>query len=84
MTDAILGGWQFNANQTIQSGLPFDVSYAAPAPTATRVRTGPNVIGDIKINGGQDQWFNTTPIGAAGSAFARRRSARSATWSATR
>ena len=25
---AFLGGWQFNASQTFQSGIPFDVSYA--------------------------------------------------------
>ena len=28
MADAFFGGWQFNATQTFQSGIPFDVKYA--------------------------------------------------------
>jgi len=27
LTDAIIGGWQVNANHIMQSGLPFDVTY---------------------------------------------------------
>ena len=64
LTDAFLGGWQFNGSQTFQSGVPFDVSYAGASAQRDVGPNRPNVNGDIKINGGQDQYFDTTPIGA--------------------
>ncbi len=69
LTDAILGGWQFNGSQTFQSGTPFDVSYAGASEQRDVGPNRPNVNGDIKINGGQEQYFDTTPIGAANSPY---------------
>jgi outer membrane receptor protein involved in Fe transport len=70
--DAILGGWQFNANQTFQSGVPFNVTYAgAGADRDTGGNDRPNVSGDITINGGRDNYFDTTPIGGSGSPYSR-------------
>jgi hypothetical protein len=69
--DAIIGGWQFNANHIMQSGLPFDVSYRDAGADRD---TGPNrvdLIGDPSGPETRTQWFNTTPIGTAGSAFGR-------------
>ncbi|HEY8461349.1 MAG TPA: TonB-dependent receptor [Blastocatellia bacterium] len=46
--DLLLGGWQFNSNTTIQSGLPFNFSYDAGA----NIDTGPNrpnINGDPKL-----------------------------------
>jgi outer membrane receptor protein involved in Fe transport len=71
LTDAFLGGWQFNASQTFQSGIPFDVSYAGAGGDRDVGPNRPNVSGDIKINGGQDQYFDTTPIGAPNSPYSR-------------
>jgi outer membrane receptor protein involved in Fe transport len=71
--DAILGGWQFNASQTFQSGLPFNVNYRdAGADRDVPGSNRPNLIGDPEAGGGtRDRWFNTTPIGSQGSAFSR-------------
>ncbi len=44
--DWVIGGWQFNSNTTIQSGLPYNLSYDAGA----NIDTGPNrpnVGGDV-------------------------------------
>jgi outer membrane receptor protein involved in Fe transport len=70
MADALLGGWQFNATQTFQSGIPFDVTYAGAGAIRDVGPERPNVTGDIAINGGRDNYFDTTPIGAAGSPYA--------------
>ena len=40
--DAIIGGWQFNVNHIMQSGLPFDVSYRDAGADRD---TGPNRVG---------------------------------------
>ncbi len=40
LTDAFVGGWQFNTNTIIQSGLPFSVTTGTREPTAIRARTG--------------------------------------------
>jgi len=69
LTDSLLGGWQFNANQVLQSGLPFDVNYAGASAQRDTGPNRPNVSGDIKINGGQDNYFDTTPIGQSGSPY---------------
>jgi outer membrane receptor protein involved in Fe transport len=69
--DLIVGGWQFNTNTFIQSGLPFNVTYRNAGADRD---TGPNrvdLIGDPAGPETRDQWFNATPIGEAGSAFGR-------------
>ena len=67
--DAVLGGWQFNATHTMQSGLPFNVSYADSSADRDVGPNRPNLIGDPEGDKTRTQWFNTTPIGASGSAF---------------
>jgi outer membrane receptor protein involved in Fe transport len=72
VTNAILGGWQFNANQVFQNGLPFNVNYAgASADRDTGGNNRPNVSGDVEIFGGRDRYFDTTPIGESGSPYTR-------------
>jgi outer membrane receptor protein involved in Fe transport len=71
MTDAFLGGWQFNATQTFQSGIPFSVNYAGAGSERDVGPNRPDVTGDVEIFGGRDRYFDTTPIGAAGSPYAR-------------
>ncbi|HEU0184547.1 MAG TPA: TonB-dependent receptor, partial [Blastocatellia bacterium] len=46
--DYLVGGWQFNSNTTIQSGLPFNVEYNAGANIDTGGDTSrrPNINGD--------------------------------------
>ena len=69
-TDLIVGGWQLDAITTILSGLPLDIFY----PGGADRDTGPNrpdLIGDPSGPRTRDQWFNATPIGSSGSAFAR-------------
>ena len=70
--DALVGGWQFNTNTIIQSGLPFSVNYRdAGADRDTGGNNRPNLTGDPDGPGTRDQWFNATPIGSPGSAFSR-------------
>ena len=69
--DAILGGWQFNTNTIIQSGLPFSVTYKDAGQDRDTGPNRPDLVGDPDGPGNRDQWFNTTPIGSAGSAFGR-------------
>ncbi|MEN3340550.1 MAG: hypothetical protein V7647_4226 [Acidobacteriota bacterium] len=72
LADAVVGGWQFNTNTTIQSGLPFSVNYRdAGADRDTGGNNRPNLTGDPAGPKTQAQWFNVTPIGASGSAFSR-------------
>jgi hypothetical protein len=71
ITDALLGGWQFNASQTFQSGIPFDVSYAGAGGDRDVGPNRPNLNGEVQINGGRDEYFANTPIGAANSPFTR-------------
>ena len=67
--DAVLGGWQFNATHTMQSGIPFNVGYADSGADRDVGPGRPNLIGDPEGDKTRDRWFNTTPIGAQGSAF---------------
>jgi hypothetical protein len=73
-TQALLGGWQVNANVTIQSGLPFSVCYRDSGADRD---TGPcraDLIGDPDTGRGDgisSPYFNATPIGSSGSAFGR-------------
>jgi outer membrane receptor protein involved in Fe transport len=71
LTDAIIGGWQVNANHIMQSGLPFDVTYRDAGADRD---TGPNrvdLIGDPSGPETRTQWFNAAPIGDPNSAFGR-------------
>jgi hypothetical protein len=61
----LVGGWQFNSNTTIQSGLPFNVGYDSGA----NVDVGPNrpnVNGEVRIIGTREQWFDTTAFSNPG------------------
>jgi hypothetical protein len=69
--DAIAGGWQFNTNTIIQSGLPFNVTYRNAGQDRDTGPNRPDLIGDPDGPKTRDQWFNTTPIGSDGSAFGR-------------
>jgi hypothetical protein len=69
--DYVIGGWQFNSNVTIQSGLPFDVSYRDAGADRDTGPNRPNLIGDASGPGTRDQWFNSAPIGSSDSAFGR-------------
>jgi hypothetical protein len=70
--DAVIGGWQFNTNTFIYSGLPFNVTYRdAGADRDTGGNNRPNLVGDPEGPKTKQQWFNTTPIGSTGSAFER-------------
>jgi hypothetical protein len=70
--DAVVGGWQFNTNTIIQSGLPFSVNYKdAGADRDAGGNNRPDLTGDPEGPRTQEQWFNAAPIGSAGSAFSR-------------
>jgi hypothetical protein len=55
----LVGGWQFNSNTIIQSGLPFNVHYDN-AGISDVGDNRPNVNGSVKINGSRDKWFDPT------------------------
>ena len=56
---------------TIQSGLPIEVTYREAFLDRDVGPNRPDLDGDPYAGGGtQDRWFNATPIGSAGSAFA--------------
>jgi hypothetical protein len=70
--DMLIGGWQLNANAYIASGQHLNVSYRDAGQDRDAGPNRPDVIGDIDEGGGsKERWFNTTPIGSPGSAFAR-------------
>jgi hypothetical protein len=70
--DYVIGGWQLNANAYIASGQHLNVSYRNAGQDRDVGPNRPDVIGAITAGGGsKDRWFNVTPIGEAGSAFAR-------------
>jgi outer membrane receptor protein involved in Fe transport len=57
--DYLVGGWQFNSNTTIQSGLPFNVGF----DTSGISDTGPNrpdIVGDPSTGGSRDRFFDPT------------------------
>jgi hypothetical protein len=57
--DYVVGGWQFNSNTTIQSGLPFNVGF----DTSGISDTGPNrpdIVGDPKTGGPRNRFFDPT------------------------
>jgi hypothetical protein len=55
----LVGGWQFNSNTFIQSGLPFNVQYNNAGISDTGMNR-PNVSGTPTITGNQNQWFDPT------------------------
>jgi outer membrane receptor protein involved in Fe transport len=69
--DFAIGGWQFNSNTTIQSGLPFTPSYRDCGVERDTGPCRPDLIGDPNTGGDQNMFFNATPIGSSGSAFGR-------------
>jgi len=72
--DAILGGWQLNANATVMSGLPFNVSYRDSGQDRDTGPNRPDLVGDPGAGSGDGlttPYFNVTPIGSPGSAFGR-------------
>jgi Carboxypeptidase regulatory-like domain/TonB dependent receptor-like, beta-barrel len=71
LAQALIGGWQLNANVYVQSGLPFDVSYSGAGADRDVGPNRPDVVGNTDGPKTQDQWFNTAPIGDPGSAFSR-------------
>jgi hypothetical protein len=71
LMEGIFGGWQFNTNTIIQSGLPFNVTYRDAGADRDTGPNRPDLIGDPSGPQTRDQWFNTTPIGSNGSAFGR-------------
>jgi hypothetical protein len=71
VVDAIVGGWQFNTNTFIYSGLPFQVTYRNSFQDRDVGPNRPDLIGDPDGPKTKEQWFNATPIGSSGSAFGR-------------
>ncbi|HSL23196.1 MAG TPA: TonB-dependent receptor [Vicinamibacterales bacterium] len=69
--DYVVGGWQFNTNTFIYSGMPFSVSYRDASNDRDTGPNRPDLVGDPEGPKTKDQWFNTTPIGTTGSAFGR-------------
>jgi Carboxypeptidase regulatory-like domain/TonB dependent receptor len=69
--DLLVGGWQINTNTFIQSGLPFNVTYRNAGADRDTGPNRPNLVGDPEGPQTRDRWFNSTPIGESGSAFAR-------------
>jgi outer membrane receptor protein involved in Fe transport len=71
VADVFIGGWQFNTNATIQSGMPFEVGYRDSGADRDVGPGRPNLIGDPSGPKTRDRWFNATAIGSPGSAFER-------------
>jgi hypothetical protein len=70
--DYLVGGWQVNMNAYVASGQHLNVDYRNAFQDRDVGPNRPNVVGDITEGGGtKDRWFNATPIGSPGSAFAR-------------
>jgi outer membrane receptor protein involved in Fe transport len=72
--NAILGGWQINTAVIVQSGLPFNVTYAGAGADRDAGPNRPDLASGadpMEGGGSRERWFNTTPLGAAGSAFTR-------------
>jgi outer membrane receptor protein involved in Fe transport len=67
----VLGGWQLNSSTTIQSGLPFTPSYRDCHLERDTGPCRPDLIGEVEITGGRENFFTTTPIGEPGSPYAR-------------
>ncbi|MGA9767968.1 MAG: TonB-dependent receptor [Blastocatellia bacterium] len=57
--DYVIGGWQFNSNTTIQSGLPFNVGYDNSGISDTGPNR-PDIVGDPNTGGSRDNFFDPT------------------------
>jgi outer membrane receptor protein involved in Fe transport len=57
--DYLIGGWQFNSNTTIQSGLPFNVGYDTSGISDTGPNR-PNIVGDPNTGGPRTRFFDPT------------------------
>jgi len=57
--DYLVGGWQFNSNTTIQSGLPFNVGYDTGGISDTGPNR-PNIVGDANPGGPPSRFFDPT------------------------
>jgi hypothetical protein len=71
MMNMFVGGWQFNTNTFIMSGLPFNVSYRGAGADRDTGPNRPDLVGDPDGPQTRTEWFNATPIGESGSAFGR-------------
>jgi outer membrane receptor protein involved in Fe transport len=71
IAETIAGGWQFNTNVIIQSGLPFNVGYRDAGADRDTGPNRPDLIGNPDGPKTQDEWFNAAPIGSSDSAFGR-------------
>ncbi len=72
--NVLLGGWQLNANVFIASGQPFNVEYRDAGQDRDTGPNRPDLVGDPEMGSGDGRtapYFNVTPIGTEGSAFAR-------------
>ena len=67
--DYLVGGWQFNSNTTIESGLPFNVGFDnnlkripdRPDGTSDTGPNRPDIVGDPRVgDGGKNGWFDPT------------------------
>lgn len=59
----LVGGFQFNSTTTIESGLPFNVTYDRPQTELDTGPNRPNLVGDPKTGGSRDQFFDPTAFG---------------------
>lgn len=67
-------GFRLGATATVASGLPFDVTYREAGADRDAGHNRPDVVGDPAPGAGDgvgSPYFNATPIGSPGSAFAR-------------
>jgi outer membrane receptor protein involved in Fe transport len=55
----VIGGWQFNSNTIIQSGLPFNVGFDNAGINDVGPNR-PNVNGSLNIIGDRNRWFDPT------------------------
>jgi outer membrane receptor protein involved in Fe transport len=56
----LVGGFQFNSTTTIESGLPFNVTYDRPQTELDTGPNRPNVNGDPQTGGSRDHFFDAT------------------------
>jgi outer membrane receptor protein involved in Fe transport len=57
--DYLIGGWQFNSNTIIESGLPFNVSFDSSGISDTGPNR-PDIVGDPKTGGSIARFFDPT------------------------